>query len=147
MASRHQHVFALIISHHFSKILIVHDLNKRGPAGAMAKKSEDTRNILPGIPIMDGCYKTKPVAKEVKIMEEIQSPKNYVLLTKNPVSESVAQSLGKIQVCAHFCLQEGWVSGIHPLHGGMRMTGPAGSSKLICLTEFFLDNKKMAWRR
>jgi len=131
-----QHIFALAISHHFSKILIVHDLNKRGPAGAMAKKSEDTRNIFPGMPIMESCYKTKPVATDVKITEGIQSPKNYVRLTKSPVSESVVPSTGKIQVCAHFSLQEGWVPGIHQLHGGMQITGPVGSSRLICLTKF-----------
>ena len=102
----------------------------------MAKKSEDTRNIFPGMPIMEGCYKTKPVATEVKITEGIQSPKNYVRLTKSPVSESVVPSTGKIQVCAHFSLQEGWVPGIHQLHGGMQITGPVGSSRLICLTKF-----------
>ena len=66
MASRHQHIFASVISYHFSKILIVHDLNKRDPAGTMAKKSEDPRNILPGLPIMEDCDKTKPVADKVK---------------------------------------------------------------------------------
>jgi hypothetical protein len=108
----------------------------------MAKKSEDPRNILPGMPIVEGCYKTKPMAAEINITEGIQSPKNYVRLTKSPVSESVVPFTGKIQVCAHFSLQEGWVPGIPLLHGGMRMTRPVGSSRLICLTEFFGYFKK-----
>jgi hypothetical protein len=73
----------------------------------MATKSEDTRNIFPGLSIMEGCYKTKPVAAEVKITEGYNLPRNYVRLTKSPVSESVVPFTGKIQVCAHFSLQEG----------------------------------------
>jgi hypothetical protein len=60
-ASRQFPIFPSAFSRHFPKITTIHDRQKRAVAGAMAKKSRDERDILPGMAVVECGNQAKPL--------------------------------------------------------------------------------------